>query len=183
MVSLPTPITTTFPPRRAVYAAVQTLLSTPVHSSTVSGASYCRLPKSDRIAFALPCASRSRLTWYGIHLGTKLFANASRPASRSVTTIGCAPEARAAASVISPIGPAPHTTAPRPRLSWAILMPLMATDRGSKRAPSAKVILSGSLYSININIWRRTGAQGDKAQLTCVAILQGAPCIVVLFHH
>ena len=88
MIALPTPITITVPPRRAVYVAVHTLLSTPVHSSTVSGATYSLGPNSARIAWALPWASFAVSTWYGIQEGTNSFANANREGSKSVTTIG-----------------------------------------------------------------------------------------------
>lgn len=54
MIALPTPITITVPPRRAVYAAVHTLLSTPVHSRTVSGATYSLCPNKLRMARAFP---------------------------------------------------------------------------------------------------------------------------------
>ena len=66
MISFPTPITITVPPLLAVYAAVTTLLSTPVHSNTVSGAPYSPTfskSKSSLIFLALPCASRLRSTW------------------------------------------------------------------------------------------------------------------------
>ena len=140
MISLPTPITMTVPPLRAVYAAVTTLLSTPVHSSTTSGAPYsptCSKLNSSRICFELLSASRLRSTWYVRTEGTNFFANANLLGSRSVMTIGCAPLARAAASAMRPIGPAPHTTAPRPSDSPAELMPCMTTDKGSSNAPSA----------------------------------------------
>lgn len=63
----------------------------------------------------------------------------------SVITIGCAPEALAAAKAISPMGPAPHITVPQPRFRPAVRMPWRTTLRGSRRAPSAKDKLEGSL--------------------------------------
>ena len=58
---------------------------------------------------------------------------------------GCAPEARAAAKAIRPMGPAPQITAPWPSDKRARSMPCITTDRGSRRAPSEKLTLSGSL--------------------------------------
>lgn len=64
MTDLPTPITHTTPPLRAAKAAVQMLLSTPVHSSTVGGALYSSpsAPKSLLISLALPSAPRAGST-------------------------------------------------------------------------------------------------------------------------
>lgn len=62
MISSPTPITMISPPRPTVYAAVTTLLSTPVHSSTVRGASYSDEPNRVRIAVAFPFASKFLFT-------------------------------------------------------------------------------------------------------------------------
>lgn len=155
--SLPTPITHTVLPLLAANTAVQILLSTPVHSSTVSGAKYSlsssfnpsasRPSKNNRLtpsAFAL--ASFSLSTRYVRTPGTYLSANANRPSTKSVTTRGHAPLARAAFSANNPIGPAPHTNAARPKLSGAVAMPCITTLSGSSKAPSAKLTASGSLW-------------------------------------
>lgn len=70
IMDFPTPITITVPPLRTAYAAVQTLLSTPVHSRTVDGAKYSSFPNRARTAFAFRAASREGLTMYVLQLGT-----------------------------------------------------------------------------------------------------------------
>ncbi|TLD03213.1 uncharacterized protein PgNI_12420 [Pyricularia grisea] len=104
-------------------------------------------PNRARIPLALSsgvCAGSTRYVW---HDGTNSRANSSRLGSTSVMTMGCAPDALAAANAIRPMGPAPHTTAPLPRLKPARRIPCSTTDRGSSRAPSAYERPSGSLCS------------------------------------
>ncbi|KAL8297667.1 hypothetical protein RB600_002599 [Gaeumannomyces tritici] len=147
--SFPTPITATTPPLLAVNAAAQTLLSTPVHSSTAGGAAYSSASAPNSRLTARPVSSGAAFgsTRYVTQVGTSCRANSSREASTSVTTSGCAPDARAAASAMSPMGPAPHTTAPRPSSSRAVRMPCSTTLSGSSSAPSAYEMPSGSLCS------------------------------------
>lgn len=141
----PTPTTIRTPPLRTTKAAVHTLLSTPVHSSTNRGCTYSSLPNSFRISFAFSSGVNVLLTWYVLHDGTISFAKASRVGSRSAITIGCAPEARAAARARRPIGPAPHTSTGVPSVICACLIAWRTTLRGSRRAPSAKETVSGNL--------------------------------------
>lgn len=149
MMSFPTPITTKSPPLRTVYEAVITLDSTPVHSKMVSGASYSVLPNNARIAVAFPSVFSVGLTRYIWHEGTKSFAKARRFGSKSVITSGCAPDARAAARAMSPIGPAPQITAPRPSDRRVRERLCMTTERGSRRAPCAYDTFSGSLNVVS----------------------------------
>src|SRR6478752_2543152 len=95
-------------------------------------------------------------------------------------TRGWAPEARAAARARRPIGPAPQITAGVPRVIGAEFMPWRTTLRGSRRAPSAKETLSGSLKVIS------------SSMLSCLriplchtyeAIWQDEPCIAAEFLH
>lgn len=149
MMSLPTPITTKSPPLRTVNEAVITLDSTPVHSKMVSGASYSVLPNNARIAFAFSSGFSVGSTWYVWQEGTKSFAKARRFGSKSVITSGWAPDARAAARAMSPIGPAPQITAPRPSDRRVRERLCITTDRGSRRAPCAYDTFSGSLGDIS----------------------------------
>lgn len=145
MISLPTPMTHTTPPLRTAYVLRTTLLSTPVHSRTVDGAEYSSFPKSCLTAWAFCSDDNWRSTWYVIHPGTNSWANANLLGSRSVITSGWAPEARAAASAISPIGPAPQMSAGLPRLRPPVFTPWRTTLNGSSRAASAQEMLSGIL--------------------------------------
>ena len=128
-------------------AAVQTLLSTPVHSNTVGGALYSSFPapKSPRIAAAFSSAPSPGSIRYVTHPGTTSRAKASRFGSTSVMTSGWAPEARAAARATRPMGPAPQIRAGRPRERPPVVMPWRTTLRGSRRAASSKVTFSGIL--------------------------------------
>lgn len=146
MISLPTPMTQTTPPRRTTKVPSTILLSTPVHSSTVGGAEYSSAPYSLRTAFAFSSDDNLRSTWYVVQPETKSRANARRFGSRSVITIGCAPDARAAARAMRPIGPAPQIRAGFPRLNPPVLTPCRTTLRGSRSAASAQVMLSGILW-------------------------------------
>eukprot|EP01135_Chromosphaera_perkinsii_P011085 Nk52_evm1s2333 gene=Nk52_evmTU1s2333 len=56
-----------------------------------------------------------------------------------------APPARAAIAVMMPMVPAPTTAATSPGLMPALVAANMPTEKGSMRAPSAKLRLSGSL--------------------------------------
>lgn len=159
MIDFPTPITQMVPPRRTANAAVHTLLSTPVHSRTVRGAKYSSrtspsalfngcsslVRNSCRILCPFSSALREGSTWYVRHEGTNSLANCSLLGSMSVMTIGWAPDALAAASAMRPMGPAPHMTVPQPRARPAVRMPWRTTLSGSRRAPSAKEMLFGSL--------------------------------------
>lgn len=121
----PTPMTQTTPPLLAANAAVQMLLSTPVHSNTVGGARYssASAPYSLLISFAFSSAPRFTSIWYVVQLGSSSLAKASLFGSTSVITIGCAPEARAAARAMRPMGPAPQMRAGRPRLRPPVRTP------------------------------------------------------------
>ena len=143
--ALPTPTTIKHPPLRTANAAVHTLLSTPVHSSTTLGCTYSPSPNSRLISLALSSAPSFVFTWYVRHEGTRSCAKASRLGSTSVMTMGCAPEARAEARARRPMGPAPQMRVGVPSVRCADSMPWSTTLRGSSRAPSAKETLSGSL--------------------------------------
>jgi hypothetical protein len=145
MISFPTPITIRSPPVRTTCAAVTTLDSTPVHSRIVAGASYSVGPNIALISAALDSALKVVFTWYTWHDGTNFFANARRFGSRSVITRGCAPDARAAARAIRPMGPAPQIIAPRPMESFTRDKPCSTTERGSRSAPWAYDTFSGNL--------------------------------------
>lgn len=65
-----------------------------------------------------------------------------------VTNMDVAPMARAARRDSSPRGPAPHTSTVVPAVTRARLQACMATAKGSMRAPSSCVTLSGNLCQI-----------------------------------
>lgn len=64
---------------------------------------------------------------------------------RSTAVMSVAPKARAAATVTSPIGPAPSTTAVSPALSPTKLTACSPTASGSTVAPASVLTFSGSL--------------------------------------
>lgn len=105
--------------------------------------------------------------------GTISLAKARRLGSTSVMTRGYAPEARAAARARRPMGPAPQTTTGVPRVMGAELMPWRTTLRGSRRAPSAKETLSGSLGALSVI----ASAEDQEKKLTCEATWRDGPCI------
>lgn len=65
-----------------------------------------------------------------------------------VTNMDVAPMALAARRDSSPKGPAPHTSTVVPAVTRARLQAWMATAKGSMRAPSSWVTLSGNLCQI-----------------------------------
>jgi hypothetical protein len=91
---------------------------------------------------AISCAPFPGSTKYGIQVGWKVLAKSSRRGSMSVTTIGCAPEARVAARANVP---APQMSALCPRARDACSIPCITTDRGSMSAAWAYVRLPGIL--------------------------------------
>lgn len=61
-----------------------------------------------------------------------------------ITTV-FAPKALATISETMPMGPAPLIRTLEPKVTDAFLQAWTPTDKGSKRAPSSKVTLSGNL--------------------------------------
>lgn len=84
----PTPIIISVPPLRTEKAAVQTLLSTPVHSITDAGAVYSPSPYNFRISLAFSSAFNFSLIRYIWVCGTNSLAKLRRPWSMSVITSG-----------------------------------------------------------------------------------------------
>lgn len=146
MMGRPTPMTMTSPFGLGRYAAVTTLLWTPVHSYTVRGRSPPMDSNSETISEATPWGLASGGMRKVSQPGTNRLANLSRLASMSVMTSGEAPEAYATARVMRPMGPAPQMTVGSPIMIGLRSKACRTTLRGSKRAPSAKVRLAGILW-------------------------------------
>jgi hypothetical protein len=133
-------------------------------------------PAAVLINFATSWGSLPRSTRTVRTEGTSVLANSSREAEMSVITMGHAPAAWAAASVTSPIGPAPlhshrrhrqrlrpsvqqpksdtdQITNGSPNLNPLLSIPASATASGSSSAPSSNEMLSGRRWS-HLAGWR-----------------------------
>ena len=135
---LPRPTSTAVPAGRTALMPSKTARAEPLASTNA-------LTSNPAVATSVSAGSMTRVA-------PNDSARSRRSATRSVTMISAAPNARAVCAQMMPIGPAPAIRMDDPGVTPALRMVVIATDSGSSSAAASSEMASGSRWAKSVRM-------------------------------